>query len=194
MGLEITRVPNTRFHALASGDLDTLFSASRAHASLTNGRAPPPTSLPRAGTDSISPSQPFHNGVSAKVANRAAGLAAVGEYRRAMEAPNSNPVASGHGVHEELSRLHPEDDDDLADALPDPFSLPRINLHASEFDIMEVVARCPRKSIPRVDDWRFETLRASGSPCTLTGLAKVIVNAEVPPCVAYSSLPPHVSR
>jgi hypothetical protein len=39
-----------------------------------------------------------------------------------MEALNSNPVASGRGVHEELSRLHPQDDDDLANVLPDPFS------------------------------------------------------------------------
>jgi hypothetical protein len=74
----------------ASGDLDTLFSATRAHASLTNGRAPPPTSLSRVGTDPIFPSQPFHNGVSAKVANRAASLAAGG--RRAMEALSSNPL------------------------------------------------------------------------------------------------------
>jgi hypothetical protein len=34
----------------ASRDLDTLFSAARAHASLSNGRAPPSTSLSRAGT------------------------------------------------------------------------------------------------------------------------------------------------
>jgi hypothetical protein len=108
----------------ASRDIDTLFTAARAHASLTNGRTPPPTSLSRAGTDPISPSQPFHNGV---VANRAANnLAAVGECRRAMEALNSNPVASGRGVQEELTRLHPQDDDDLPDVLSDPFSLPRI--------------------------------------------------------------------
>jgi hypothetical protein len=87
-------------------------------------------------------------------------------------------------VHEELSRLHPQDDDDLADVLQDPFSLPRIKLRASEVDIMEVAARCPRKSNPHVDGWRFEILRALGSPCTLTGLAETIVNAEVPPCVA----------
>jgi hypothetical protein len=43
-----------------------------------------------------------------------------------MKALNSNPVASGRGVHEELSRLHPQDSDDLANMLPDPFSLPRI--------------------------------------------------------------------
>jgi hypothetical protein len=49
---------------------------------------------------------------------------------------------------------------------------------------MEVVARCPRKSNPHVDGWRFETLRALGSPCTLTGLAEAIVSAEVPPGVA----------
>jgi hypothetical protein len=140
-----------RLAHLASGDLDIFFSAARARASLSNGRAPPPTSLSRAGTDPISPSQPFHNGVSDKVANRAAGLAAVGEYRRAMEALNSNPVASGRGVHEELSRLHPQDDDDLADVLPHPFSLPRIKFRASELDTMEVVARCPRKSSPYVD-------------------------------------------
>jgi hypothetical protein len=77
-----------------------------------------------------------------------------------MEALNSNPVASGRRVHEELSRLHPHDDDDLADVLLDPFSLPRIKLHASEVDIMEIVARCPRESRPQVDGWRFETLRA----------------------------------
>jgi hypothetical protein len=86
----------------ASRYLDTLFSAARAHASLANGRALPPTSLPRAGTDPMSISQPFHSGVSAKVATRAASLAAVGEYRRAMETLKSNPVASGRGVHEEL--------------------------------------------------------------------------------------------
>jgi hypothetical protein len=67
--------------------------------------------------------------------------------------------------------------------LPDPFSLPRIKLRASEVDIMEVVARCPRKSSPHVDGWRFETLRALGSPCTFTGSAEAIVNAEVPPGV-----------
>jgi hypothetical protein len=144
-----------------------LFSAARANASLTNGRAPPPTSLPRAGTDPISPAQPFHDGASAKVANRAASLAVVLECRRAMEALNSNPAASGRGVHEELSRLHPHDDDDLADVLPDPFSLPRIKLYASKVDIMEVVAICPRKSSPHVDGWRYETLRALGSPCTV---------------------------
>jgi hypothetical protein len=55
---------------------------------------------------------------------------------------SSNPVASGRGVHEKISRLHPQDDDDLADVLPDPFSLPRIKLRASEVDIMEVVAKC----------------------------------------------------
>jgi hypothetical protein len=86
-------------------------------------------------------------------------------------------------VHEELSRLHPQDDDDLGDVLPDPFSLPRIKLHTSEVDIMEVVARNPRKS-SHIDSWRFETLRALGSPCTLTGLAEAVVNAEVPPSVA----------
>jgi hypothetical protein len=168
----------------ASGYLDTLFSAARAHPSLTNGRAPPPTSLLRAGTDPISPSQPLHNGVSAKVADRAACLAAVGEYRRAMETLNSNPVASGRGVHEELSRLHTQDDGDLADVLPDPVSLPRIKLRASEVDIMEVVTRCPRKSSPHVNDWRLETLRALGSPCTPSGLAEAIVIAEVPLGVA----------
>jgi hypothetical protein len=64
-----------------------------------------------------------------------------------MEALDSNSVESGYGVHEELSRLHPQDDDDLADVLPEPFSLPRIKFHASEVDIMEVVARCPRKHV-----------------------------------------------
>jgi hypothetical protein len=88
-----------------------------------------------------------------------------------MEALHSNPVASGRGVRGELSRLHPKDDDDLADVLPDPFSLPRIELLASEVDIMEVVARCPRKSSPYVDGWRFETLLALCFPCTLTDLA-----------------------
>jgi hypothetical protein len=47
-----------------------------------------------------------------------------------MEALNSNPFASGRGVHAELSRLYPQDDEDFADVLPDPFSLPRIKLHA----------------------------------------------------------------
>jgi hypothetical protein len=49
---------------------------------------------------------------------------------------------------------------------------------------MEVVARCPQKSNPHIDGWRFETLRALGSPSTLTGLAEVVVNAEVPRGVA----------
>jgi hypothetical protein len=175
---------DNRLAQWASRDLDTLFFAARAHASLTNGRAPPPTSLPRAGTDPMSTLQPFHNGVSAKVANHAASLAAVGEHRRAMEALDSNPIASGRGVHEELSRLHQQDNDDLADVLPDPFSFPRIKLHASEVDTMEVVARCPRKSSTHVYGWRFETLRALGSPCTFTGLAEAIANAEVPRGVA----------
>jgi hypothetical protein len=89
-------------------------------------------------------SNPFHNGASDKVANRAASLAAVGEYRRAMEALNSNPVASGRGVHEEFLRLHTQDYDDLADVSPDSFSLPLIKFYASEVNIMEVVARCSR--------------------------------------------------
>jgi hypothetical protein len=101
-----------------------------------------------------------------------------------MKPQSSNPVASGRGVHEELSRLHPQDDDDHADVLPDLFSLPCIKLRASEVDIMDVVARCPRKSSPHVDGWSFETLRALGSSCTLSGLAEAIVNAEVPPCLA----------
>jgi hypothetical protein len=101
-----------------------------------------------------------------------------------MEALIPNPVASGRGVHEELSRLYPQDEDDLADVLPDPFSLLCIKLHASEVDIMEVVARYPRKPSPHVDGWRFETLRALASPCTLTGLAEAIVNVEVPQGVA----------
>jgi hypothetical protein len=72
--------------------------------------------------------QPFNKGVSAMATNRTASRVAVGEYRRdMMEALNFNPVASGRGVREELSRVHPQDDDDLADVLPDPFSLPRIN-------------------------------------------------------------------
>jgi hypothetical protein len=38
---------------------------------------------------------------------------------------------------------------------------------------MEVDASFPRKSGGRhVDGWRFETLRALGSPCTLTDLAE----------------------
>jgi hypothetical protein len=135
------------------------------------------------GIDAMSTSQPLHDGVSAKAADRAACLAAVGECRHAMEAINSNSAASGRGVHEELSRLNPQDDDDLADVSPDPFSLPRIKLHASEGDMMEVVVRCPRKSSPHVDGWRFAALRALGSSCTLTGLAEAIVNAHVPPSV-----------
>jgi hypothetical protein len=51
-----------------------------------------------------------------------------------MEALSSNPIASGREVHEELSWLHLQDDDDLADVLPDPFSLPRIRLRVSEVD------------------------------------------------------------
>jgi Ca2+-binding RTX toxin-like protein len=132
-----------------------LFSAARDNASLTNGRSAPPISLSRAGTDPISPSQPAHSGVSAKVANRATSQPAIGEYRRAMEALSPSPVASGRRVHEELSRLHPQDDDDLAELLPDPFSFPRTKLRASEVDIMEVVARCPRKSSLHVDGWKF---------------------------------------
>jgi hypothetical protein len=128
---------------------------SAARASLTNGRAPPPTSLPKAGTNPISTLQPFHDGVSNKVANRAASLAAVGEYRRAMEALNSSPVASDRGMHEELSRLHLQEDDDLAVVLPDPFSPPRITPNASEVDIMEVVARCPRTPSPVVSNTAY---------------------------------------
>jgi hypothetical protein len=101
-----------------------------------------------------------------------------------MEALNSNPVASGRGVREELSRLHPQDDNDLAGVLLDPFSIPCSKLRASEVDIMEAVAIYPRKYSPHVDGWRFETPRALGSPCTLTGLAGAIVNVEVPPSVA----------
>jgi hypothetical protein len=120
----------------ASRDLDTLFPAARAHASIGSGRAPP------------------------QVADRAANLAAVGKYRRAMEALSSNPVAIGREVHEKLLRLHPQDNDDLPDVLPASFSLPLIKLHAPEVDIMEVVARCPPKLSPHVDGWRFKTLRA----------------------------------
>jgi hypothetical protein len=117
----------------ASGDLHTLFSATRAHASLGKGRTPPPTSLLRDGADSMSTSESFHNSVSAKIADRAASLAAVGENHRGIKALTSNSVASGRGVHEELARLHPQDDDDLTDVLPDPISLPRIKLRkASE--------------------------------------------------------------
>jgi hypothetical protein len=93
-------------------------------------------------------------------------------------------VVGCNGRGEQLSRLHPQDDDDLADVLPYPFSLPRIKLRASEVDIMEVVARCTRKSSPHVDGWRFETLRTLGSLCTLTGLAEAVMNAEVPSGVA----------
>jgi hypothetical protein len=46
--------------------------------------------------------QSVYHGVSAKVVDRAASLAAVGKYRRATEALNSNPVASGSGVQEEI--------------------------------------------------------------------------------------------
>jgi hypothetical protein len=67
--------------------------------------------------------------------------------------------------------------------LPDPFSLYRIKLHTSEVDVMEVVARCLGKFSPHVDGGRFETLCAFDFPCTLTGLAEAIVNAEVPPGV-----------
>jgi hypothetical protein len=63
---------NNRLAHWASGDLDTLFSAARAHASLTNGRKPPPTSIPRDSTDPMSTSHFFSNGVLAEVANRAA--------------------------------------------------------------------------------------------------------------------------
>jgi hypothetical protein len=94
-----------------------------------------------------------------------------------MKALSSNTVARGVGVHEEIPRLHPQDEDDLADVLPDPFSLSCIKLRASEVGIMEVVARCPRKSSPHADGWRFETLCALSSPCTLTGLAETVVNA-----------------
>jgi hypothetical protein len=101
-----------------------------------------------------------------------------------MEALNPSPVASGRGVHEELSRLHPQADDGLTDVLPDPFFLPRIKVKASEVDILEVVARCPRTYNPHVYGCRFETLRFLGAPCNLTDLAEAIMNAEVPPCVA----------
>jgi hypothetical protein len=78
-----------------------------------------------------------------------------------MEALNSNPVASSaRGVHEELSRFHPQGDGDLADVLLDPFSLPRNIFPTSGVGIIEVVARCPRKSGPHIDDWVFKTLRA----------------------------------
>jgi hypothetical protein len=83
-----------------------------------------------------------------------------------------------------MSRFHPQDDDDLADMLPGLFSLPHIKLHASKADMMGVAARCPRKSSPHVDGWRFEILHALGSPYTLTGLAEGIVNREVPQSVA----------
>jgi hypothetical protein len=68
-----------------------------------------------------------------------------------MEALSFNPVANGRGVHEGFSRLHPQDDDDLADVLPDPFILPLMKLRASEVDLMEVVAKFPQKSTHHVD-------------------------------------------
>jgi hypothetical protein len=80
--------------------------------------------------------------------------------------------------------LHPQDDDDVADVLPDPFSLPRIKLHTSEVDITEVVARYPPNPSHHIDGWRFETLRALGSPCTLSCLAEAIVSAQVPKGIA----------
>jgi hypothetical protein len=123
---------DNRLAHLASRDLDTLFSTIRAHASLGSGRAPPPTSLPRYGADSMSTWQSFHYGVSAKVADWANSLAAVGEYRRAVEAPNSNSIARGRGVHGEFSRSHPQDDDVLVDVLPDPLYLTHIELLASK--------------------------------------------------------------
>jgi hypothetical protein len=49
---------------------------------------------------------------------------------------------------------------------------------------MVVVTICPQKLSPHIDCWRFETLRALVSPCTLTCLAEAIVNVEVPPGVA----------
>jgi hypothetical protein len=70
--------------------------------------------------------------------------------------------------------------------MPDPFSLLRIKFNASEIDIMEVVARCPRKSNPHVDGWRFETPRALGSPYTLARFPEAM-NAEVPLCVAWAT-------
>jgi hypothetical protein len=139
----------------------------------------------------MSTSQSVHHGVLDKVADRAASLYAVWEYRRAMEALSSNPVASGRGVHEELSRLHPQDSD-LADVLSDIVSLSCIKLHALEVDTIEAVARCPRKSGYHVDGWRFENLRALGSPCTPTGIAEAIVSVGVPH--AHSLPRPHLSR
>jgi hypothetical protein len=169
-------VADYRYNRLAhwaSRDLDTLFSAARAHASLTNGRAPPPISFSRAGTDPISHSQPYHNTASAKVANRAASLAAVGEYRRAMEALSSIPVASGRGVHEELSRLQPQDDDNLVDLLPHPFSLPRTckathPTRSTSSCGVPCVRRC--QQIPRLDRCYASLLccMAVHLPCSFT--------------------------
>jgi hypothetical protein len=168
-----------------SGDLDTLFFAARAHASLSTLWAGTATYLTSKGRHR--PHVHFaysHNGVSAKAAARTASLAAVGDYRRAMETHASTPLKVLGRVHEELSRLHQQEDDDLEDVLLDPFSLPRIKLHASEVNDMEVIARCPRKSSPHVDGWRFEIVRALGPPFALTGLAEAIVNVDVPPRVA----------
>jgi hypothetical protein len=84
---------DNRLARWAPRDLDALFTAARAHASFGTGRAPPLTSLPSDGTDSIS----FRQGISVKIVDHAACLAAVGECRRAiMEAVNSSPIASGH--------------------------------------------------------------------------------------------------
>jgi hypothetical protein len=79
-------------------------------------------------------------------------------------------------MHEELSRLHPQHTVDLTNVLPDPFSLPRTKLKASEVRIVEVVARCYRHSSPQVDGWGFENLRALGTLCSLTGCAEAIMN------------------
>jgi hypothetical protein len=66
------------------------------------------------------PSACLRHAVSAMASDQAASQAAVGKYLRAMEALNSNPVVSCRGVHEKLSRLLSQDDDDLADVKPYP--------------------------------------------------------------------------
>jgi hypothetical protein len=86
-----------------SGDLDSLFAAARAHASLSPGR---PTSS-RPNGESVD-SQLGEGLVSLKIADRAASLVSVGEYRHAIAALNATPIASGPSVHEELTRLHPQ--------------------------------------------------------------------------------------
>jgi hypothetical protein len=70
----------------AFGDMDTLFSFVGAHASLGNGGTPLPASFQKNGT------HPLHHGVLVATIDLVAGLIAVGQYHRAMEALNSNRV------------------------------------------------------------------------------------------------------